>query len=100
MQQNVELVVHVAQEYRERLGAGKIIDLLENRGCYDGLYCFLKTIIDSSQDPEVCFVGPALSAGWKMAPHCMHVKSSDCSNFKRMYRLFGWKGWSCPCIDS
>ncbi len=49
MQQNLQLVVQVAKEYTEQLGAGKIIELLENNKTYHGLY------IAFSEDPEVHF---------------------------------------------
>ena len=55
MQQNLQLVVQVAKEYTEQLGAGKIIELLENNKTYHGLYYYLGSYIAFSEDPEVYF---------------------------------------------
>lgn len=54
MQQNLQLVVQVAKEYTEQLGANKIIELLENHKSYHGLYYYLGSYIAFSEDPEVC----------------------------------------------
>ena len=53
MQQNLQLVVQVAKEYTEQLGAGKIIELLEGHKSYHGLYYYLGSYIAFSEDPEV-----------------------------------------------
>lgn len=53
MQQNLQLVVQVAKEYTEQLGANKIIDLLESHKSYHGLYYYLGSSIAFSEDPEV-----------------------------------------------
>ena len=55
MQQNLQLVVQVAKEYTEQLGANKIIELLENQKSYHGLYFYLGSYIAFSEDPEVHF---------------------------------------------
>lgn len=55
MQQNLQLVVQVAKEYTEQLGAGKIIELLENNKTYHCLYYYLGSYIAFSEDPEVHF---------------------------------------------
>ena len=55
MQQNLQLVVQVAKEYTEQLGAGKIIELLEGHKSYHGLYYYLGSYIAFSEDPEVHF---------------------------------------------
>ena len=55
MQQNLQLVVQVAKEYTEQLGAGKIIELLENNKTYHGLYYYLGSYIAFSEDSEVHF---------------------------------------------
>ena len=59
VQQNLQLVVQVAKEYTEQLGAGKIIELLESHKSYHGLYYYLGASIAVSQDPEVCYPSPA-----------------------------------------
>jgi hypothetical protein len=53
VQQNLQLVVQVAKEYTEQLGAGKIIELLESHKSYHGLYYYLGASIAVSEDPEV-----------------------------------------------
>ena len=53
MQQNLQLVVQVAKEYTEQLGANKIIELLETHRSYHGLYYYLGSSIAFSEDPEV-----------------------------------------------
>lgn len=55
VQQNLQLVVQVAKEYTEQLGAGKIIELLESHKSYHGLYYYLGASIAVSEDPEVFF---------------------------------------------
>ncbi len=54
MQQNLQLVVQVAKEYTEQLGANKIIEMLETHRSYHGLYYYLGSSIAFSEDPEVC----------------------------------------------
>ena len=54
MQQNLQLVVQVAKEYTEQLGADKIIGLLESVKSYHGLYYYLGSYLAFSEDPEVC----------------------------------------------
>ena len=56
MQQNLQLVVQVAKEYTEQLGAPKIIALLEaSDKSLHGLYYYLGSYIAFSEDPEVYF---------------------------------------------
>lgn len=50
---NLQLVVQVAKEYTEQLGAGKIMELLESHKSYHGLYYYLGGHIAFSEDPEV-----------------------------------------------
>ena len=50
---NLQLVVQVAKEYTEQLGAKKIMELLENHKSYHGLYYYLGGHIAFSEDPEV-----------------------------------------------
>ena len=49
---NLQLVVQVAKEYTEQLGAGKIIEMLEAHKSYHGLYYYLGSHIAFSEDPE------------------------------------------------
>lgn len=54
--QNLQLVVQIAKEYTEQLGADKIIALLEGVNSYNGLYYYLGSYLAFSEDPEV--LGP------------------------------------------
>jgi len=56
MQQNLQLVVQVAKEYTEQLGADKILGLLESVKSYHGLYYYLGSYLAFSEDPEVSSV--------------------------------------------
>ncbi|KAK9810517.1 hypothetical protein WJX72_012055 [[Myrmecia] bisecta] len=53
MQQNLQLVVQVAKEYTDQLGANKIIEMFESHKSYHGLYYYLGSYIAFSEDPEV-----------------------------------------------
>ena len=55
---NLQLVVQVAKEYTEQLGAGKIMELLESHKSYHGLYYYLGGHIAFSEDPEVHLMLP------------------------------------------
>jgi hypothetical protein len=59
---NLQLVVQVAKEYTEQLGAGAIMELLESHKSYHGLYYYLGGHIAFSEDPEVCLWLRALPA--------------------------------------
>ncbi len=52
-QNNLQLVVQIAKEYTEQLGAAKIIALLEEHKSFHGLYYYLGSHIAFSEDPEV-----------------------------------------------
>ena len=64
MQQNLQLVVQVAKEYTEQLGANKIIELLESHKSYHGLYYYLGSSIAFSEDPEVLLTSYKLSTSF------------------------------------
>ena len=53
MAQNLQLVVQVAKEYTDQLGANKIVELLESHKSYHGLYYYLGGYIAFSEDPDV-----------------------------------------------
>ena len=65
---NLQLVVQVAKEYTEQLGAGKIIEMLEAHKCYHGLYYYLGGHIAFSEDPEV------------RASPALHTETLPCPN--------------------
>jgi clathrin heavy chain len=51
-QGNLQLVVNIAREYSEQLGAGRIVQLLEAHGSFPGLYLFLGGRLAASEDPD------------------------------------------------
>ncbi|KAJ2789429.1 Clathrin heavy chain, partial [Coemansia helicoidea] len=53
--QNLQTVVQVAIKYSELLGAQNIIDLLEEHRCNEGLYYYLGSVVNVSEDPAVVF---------------------------------------------
>ncbi|RHY33819.1 hypothetical protein DYB32_001385, partial [Aphanomyces invadans] len=55
MRQNLQIVVQVATKYVEQLGAKQIIDLFEKYKSFDGLYYFLGSVVNFSQEPDVHF---------------------------------------------
>jgi len=77
VQQNLQLVVQVAKEYTEQLGAGKIIELLESHKSYHGLYYYLGASIAVSEDPEVRFLAPSLGVLECLGLHLGHTACAD-----------------------
>ncbi|KAF1331725.1 Clathrin heavy chain, partial [Globisporangium splendens] len=55
MRQNLQIVVQVATKYAEQLGGKELIDVFEKFKSFDGLYYFLGSIVNFSQDPDVHF---------------------------------------------
>lgn len=55
IRQNLEICVKIANKYHEQLTSKALIDLFENFKSYEGLYYFLGSIVNFSQDPEVHF---------------------------------------------
>jgi clathrin heavy chain len=55
LRQNLQVVVQIATKYSEQLSATALIDMFESFRCYEGLYYFLGSIVNISQDPEVHF---------------------------------------------
>ena len=78
---NLQLVVQVAKEYTEQLGAGKIIEMLEAHKSYHGLYYYLGSHIAFSEDPEarcrpLC-LWVRISLGWGTDLRSL-LSSKDC----------------------
>lgn len=48
-------MVQIASKYHEQLGTEKLIDMFETHKSYEGLFYFLGSIVNFSQDPEVHF---------------------------------------------
>ncbi|GFU80792.1 clathrin heavy chain 1 [Trichonephila clavipes] len=55
IRQNLQISVQVATKYHEQLTTTALIDLFESFKSYEGLFYFLGSIVNFSQDPEVHF---------------------------------------------
>lgn len=55
IRQNLQSVIRISQKYSDLLGATKIIELLEKHRTAEGLYFFLGSIVNVSEDPAVVF---------------------------------------------
>lgn len=49
------LLIQIATKYHEQLTTKALIDLFESFKSYEGLFYFLGSIVNFSQDPEVHF---------------------------------------------
>jgi len=55
IRQNLNICVQIATKYHEQLTTKALIDLFESFKSYEGLFYFLGSIVNFSQDPEVHF---------------------------------------------
>ncbi|KAF2684962.1 clathrin heavy chain [Lentithecium fluviatile CBS 122367] len=55
IRQNLQSVIQIARKYSDLLGATRIIDLLEKHRTAEGLFFFLGSIVNVSEDPDVHF---------------------------------------------
>jgi clathrin heavy chain len=55
IRQNLQAVVQIATKYSDLLGPNRLIDLLEKYRTAEGLYYYLGSIVNLSEDPEVHF---------------------------------------------
>ncbi|CAK8683084.1 clathrin heavy chain 1 [Clavelina lepadiformis] len=55
IRQNLQLCVQVATKYHEQLTTEKLIELFESFKSFEGLFYFLGSIVNFSQDPDVHF---------------------------------------------
>jgi clathrin heavy chain len=55
IRQNLQAVIRIAQKYSDLLGATNIIDLLEKYRTAEGLYYYLGSIVNVSEDKDVHF---------------------------------------------
>lgn len=55
IRQNLQICVQIATKYHEQLTTKSLIDLFESFKSYEGLFYFLGSIVNFSQDPEVHF---------------------------------------------
>ncbi|TKR78217.1 hypothetical protein L596_019061 [Steinernema carpocapsae] len=65
VRQNLQVVIQIASKYHEQLTAPALIDLFESFKNFEGLYYFLGSIVNFSQDPVVHykFIQAACSTG-------------------------------------
>lgn len=55
IRQNLQAVIQIATKYSDILGPVKLIEMFESFKTYEGLYYYLGSIVNLSQDPEVNF---------------------------------------------
>ncbi|XP_026877964.2 clathrin heavy chain 1 isoform X3 [Electrophorus electricus] len=55
LRQNLQLTVQVASKYHEQLGTATLVEVFESFKSYEGLFYFLGSIVNFSQEPEVHF---------------------------------------------
>lgn len=55
IRQNLQIVVQIATKYHEQLTTVALIDLFESFKSFEGLFYFLGSIVNYSQEPEVHF---------------------------------------------
>jgi len=55
IRQNLQVSVQIATKYHEQLTTNALIDLFESFKSFEGLFYFLGSIVNFSQDPEVHF---------------------------------------------
>ena len=55
IRQNLQAVIQIATKYSDILGPVKLIEMFESYKSFEGLYYYLGSIVNLSQDPEVHF---------------------------------------------
>ena len=55
LRQNLQVVVQVATKYSDLLGPSRLIELFEQFKSFEGLYYYLGSVVNLSQDPDVHF---------------------------------------------
>lgn len=55
IRQNLQVAIQIASKYHEQLTTQTLIELFESFKSYEGLFYFLGSIVNFSQDPEVHF---------------------------------------------
>ena len=55
IRQNLQVVVQIATKYSDLLGAPRLIEMFESFRSFEGLYYYLGSVVNLSQDPEVHF---------------------------------------------
>ncbi|KAJ7224497.1 hypothetical protein GGX14DRAFT_425944 [Mycena pura] len=55
IRQNLQVVIQIATKYSDILGPVKLIEMFESFKSFEGLYYYLGSVVNLSQDPEVHF---------------------------------------------
>lgn len=55
IRQNLQVVVQTATKYSDLIGPSKLIDMFEHFKSFEGLYYYLGSVVNISEDPEVHF---------------------------------------------
>jgi len=55
IRQNLQIVVQIATKYSDQLGSSNLIEMFESYKTFEGLYYYLGSVVNSSQDSEVHF---------------------------------------------
>jgi len=55
IRQNLQIVVQIATKYSDQLGSSNLIEMFESFKTFEGLYYYLGSVVNSSQDSEVHF---------------------------------------------
>lgn len=55
IRQNLQVVVQIATKYSEQLGPTKLIEMFESFKSFEGLYYYLGSVVNLSEDPDVHF---------------------------------------------
>lgn len=55
IQQNLQVVIQVATKYSDLIGALTLIKIFEDNKCNEGLYYYLSSIVNLTQEPDVVF---------------------------------------------
>lgn len=55
IRQNLQVVVQIATKYSDLLGAPRLIEMFESFRSFEGLYYYLGSVVNLSEDPEVHF---------------------------------------------
>jgi clathrin heavy chain len=55
MAQNLQIVIQVATKYSDLIGSAALIKLFEEFKCYEGLYYYLASIVNLTEDKDVVF---------------------------------------------
>lgn len=53
IRQNLNVVVKIATKYSELLGPLKLVELFQTHRTFEGLYYYLASTVNTSQDPEI-----------------------------------------------